>query len=145
MWLRERAGIKEGDDTGMDLADLKLQGHVETQRLRATVQQYEEEILYLEKDRERLNKKLRVKALERGQRAAQLGVSVEKLTALEEIDAELDKVQLLPCSYSLLTTYYLLLTSCRTRRPFPLHYEGQGSGQWPLPSTMKGKAVGSGH
>jgi hypothetical protein len=48
-------------------------------------------VLQLEKDRERLNKKLRVKALERGQRAVQLGVSVEKLTALEEMEAELDK------------------------------------------------------
>ena len=50
------------------------------------VQQYEEEILQLERERERLNKRLRVKALDRGQRAAQMGVSVEKLTALEEME-----------------------------------------------------------
>lgn len=90
-WLREKLGISPEDRTGIDLKELRLKGQVELDRLRAMVQQYEDEVFELERERERLNKKLRVKALNRGERAAMIGISVEKLTALEEMEAQLDK------------------------------------------------------
>ena len=45
----------------------------------------EDELQALEKERTVLLKKLRIKALERGERAAKEGVPVEKLAALEEM------------------------------------------------------------
>ena len=50
----------------------------------------EDEIDKLEKERTQLLKRLRVKALERGERAAKKGMPVEQLAALEELAAELD-------------------------------------------------------
>lgn len=53
------------------------------------VLEYEDEVCHLEAERTKLLKKLRVKALERGERAGAAGISVERLMALEELEADL--------------------------------------------------------
>ena len=65
-------------------------GQIELEQERAKAMAYEDELAALEKERLQLLKKLRVKALERGERAAKEGVSVEKLAAMEELAADLD-------------------------------------------------------
>lgn len=101
-WLRERAGIgapgaEGGGDTGgtgdsptgIDLTKLRLRSQVEMEKLRAANMALEAEVEELEEERLRLKKQLRVKALGRGERAAILEMTVEKLTALEEMHAGL--------------------------------------------------------
>ena len=61
------------------------------ERLRAERNYYEEEWGKLEEERVKLKKRLHTKALDQGRRAALLDLSVEKLAALEEIDAQLDE------------------------------------------------------
>ena len=90
-WLRSRlpAGAAS-EDAMMDLSKLRLKSQVEVEQLKAQVLQYEEEVGSLESERLKLKKELRVKALRRGERAAHLEMSVEKLQALEEMEAGLD-------------------------------------------------------
>lgn len=113
-WLRERAGISSagaaaggeagggaggetggtgacggGSSTGMDLSKLRLRSQMEMERLRSANAALESEVDELEEERLKLKKALRVKALGRGDRAAVLQMSVEKLTALEEMQAGL--------------------------------------------------------
>ena len=47
---------------------------------------FEEEVGALEQERLKLKKRLGVQAINRGERAALLEISVEKLTALEEME-----------------------------------------------------------
>ena len=88
--LRDLAGISPDDPTKLDLSKLELQSQIEIKTLRSQVLEYEDELQALEKERTLLLKKLRVRALERGERAAKEGMDVEKLAALEEIAADLD-------------------------------------------------------
>jgi hypothetical protein len=62
---------------------------MEMERLRAANAALESEVDELEEERLKLKRALRVKALGRGDRAAVLQMSVEKLTALEEMQAGL--------------------------------------------------------
>ena len=89
-WLREQCEIKPGDPKYMDLGKLELKSQIELQQMKSTIVAQEDEIEKLEKERTQLLKKLRVKALERGERAAKEGVPVERLAALEEVAADLD-------------------------------------------------------
>ena len=89
-WLREQCQIEKDDPRYMDLSKLKLKAQIELEQERAKVMAYEDELSTLEKERTMLLKKLRVKALERGERAAKEGVSIEKLTAMEELAADLN-------------------------------------------------------
>ena len=73
----------------MDLSKLRLKQQIEMEKLRAQVLAYEDEIGSLEKERKRLNQKLREKWNERGERAATEGISVERLAAMEELQREL--------------------------------------------------------
>ena len=50
------------------------------------VMHFEEEVGTLEQERLKLKKRLGVQAINRGERAALLEISVEKLTALEEME-----------------------------------------------------------
>ena len=84
-WLREQCSIKPGDPKFMDLSELRLQSQIEVEKLKAQVMQYEGELHALERERTLLLKKLRVKALDRGERAARQQLSVEKLATLEEM------------------------------------------------------------
>ena len=90
-WLREQCDVQPGDPKYMDLSKLKLQSQIELEQLRSQVMAQEDELQALERERTVLLKKLRVKALERGERAAKEGISVEKLTAMEELAADLDE------------------------------------------------------
>ena len=73
-----------GDDTGVLLAQI-------LEQLKSQVMAQEDELQALERERTMLLKRLRVRALERGERAATAGVSVEKLAALEEVEANLEE------------------------------------------------------
>ena len=84
-WLREQCSIKPGDPKFMDLSELRLQSQIEVEKLKSQVIEYEEELQNLEKERTLMLKKLRVKALDRGERAAREQLSVEKLATLEEM------------------------------------------------------------
>ena len=77
-WLREKAGIKPGEETGVDLTKLRLKAQVELDQLKAQVMHYEEEVGALEQERLKLKKRLSVQAINRGERAALLDISVEK-------------------------------------------------------------------
>ena len=93
VWLRQKAGIKPGEGTGIDLTKLRLKGQVELDQLRAQVMHLEEEVGALEQERLKLKKRLGVQAINRGERAALLEISVEKLTALEEMEVALSRAQ----------------------------------------------------
>jgi hypothetical protein len=89
-WRRKESPVQPGDPQYMDISTLKLQSQIEVEQLRAQVMEFEDEIHSLEKERTVLLKRLRTRAVERGERAAREGISVEKLTAMEELAAELD-------------------------------------------------------
>ena len=44
LWLRQKAGVKPGEETGIDLSKLRLKAQVELDQLRAQVMHYEEEV-----------------------------------------------------------------------------------------------------
>ncbi|KAJ3083752.1 hypothetical protein HK102_000920, partial [Quaeritorhiza haematococci] len=87
MELRRRLGIDER--TKIDLSNLRIQKHIELEQAKALNITLKREIDKLEEERLSLKARLRLHALERGERAVELGLSAEDLLAVEDYVAKL--------------------------------------------------------
>ncbi|TPX37071.1 hypothetical protein SmJEL517_g00935 [Synchytrium microbalum] len=80
--LRRRLGIDE--KTTIDTSNLNTKKHIELEQVKALNQTLRGEVERLEEERVLLKSQLRMRALEQGQRAVELGLTAEELIDLED-------------------------------------------------------------